>query len=451
MKKQLTAFLLAFALMAGLAAPAYAVMTEQDMAVQYLTQEGIYKGDQNGNLHLESGLTRAELAVILTRIRGDEAKVLAAKAEYTTLCYFIDVPEWAKPYVGYCADSLLMNGYSLFDFGPGDTVTPQAACTVILRHLGYKETDWSYLTACTKAVAVGIAPEQGLGGTSISRGDFAVIIYRAVTGSTQPQGEQANTPITEKVLDGGDWAREDFSQAANPAVFDSIYTRAAYNAIRQSMVDRDTIIAGNNADGFNPSYRYAYTTASAETRAAVKLLLPSVDVEIQYNTGAEPSIAGLYKYPDYFIIQAQTAASLSSAKEATEEILHQSESMSDAEKIRYFNDMICDRMEFDASKSAGINTVFTSDTQVKGACTSYAGAFLYLCDRAGIPCTTIGGENHTWNTVYVDGSWLHVDVQLNDGSPTRSAMLLSETSRKTDRNPAETNFVRELLVPGSTK
>jgi len=38
-------------------------------------------------------------------------------------------------------------------------------------------------------------------------------------------------------IDGSSYAREDFSQKASPDIFNEIYTRDAYNAIRQSIVD----------------------------------------------------------------------------------------------------------------------------------------------------------------------------------------------------------------------
>ena len=104
----------------GLAAEA----DERTRATDYVAAHKIFVGDGNGNLNLESGLTRAELAVLFVRLRGDEDKVNANIKNYTLDCYFTDVPAWAKPYVGYCAGEGLMVGYSLFKFGPGDPVTP---------------------------------------------------------------------------------------------------------------------------------------------------------------------------------------------------------------------------------------------------------------------------------------------------------------------------------------
>ena len=42
-------------------------------------------------------------------------------------------------------------------------------------------------------------------------------------------------------------------EQANPAIFDDVYTREAYNAFRQTIVDRDEIVKGTNEDGYNPN------------------------------------------------------------------------------------------------------------------------------------------------------------------------------------------------------
>lgn len=62
----------------------------------------------------------------------------------------------------------------------------------------------------------------------------------------------------ENVADGKEYAKEDYSKDANPLIFDDTYTRSAYNALRQSVIDRDTIIAGNDDAGYNANYQYAH-------------------------------------------------------------------------------------------------------------------------------------------------------------------------------------------------
>ena len=53
--------------------------------------------------------------------------------------------------------------------------------------------------------------------------------------------------------------------------------------------------------------------------------------------------------------------------------------------------------------------------------------------------------------VYADGEWLHVDVSLND-LPAGNTLLLEQAAlNRIDVAPEATEFLKELLVPGSTK
>ena len=59
------------------------------------------------------------------------------------------------------------------------------------------------------------------------------------------------------------WSREDFSQAANPAVFTEVFDRDLYNAIRQTLVDESKEDKGV----------YAYTMVSQEDYGEVANLV----------------------------------------------------------------------------------------------------------------------------------------------------------------------------------
>lgn len=276
------------------------------------------------------------------------------------------------------------------------------------------------------------------------------------TAQTKPDGSGAfsTVPFTSKALTGDDRAREDFSQQANPAIFTDTLTRAAYNAARQTIVDRDAILAGNNADGFNPCYAYAYTTATAETRSEVNHVLSAIGSYYWYSTTAEPYLQFYYNYPDYFIVKPEVSETTIAAEVYAAPILQQAAVLaSDADKVRLFNDFLCDRMTFDRKASAPMTDIFNErGPVVKGKCTTFAYAFQFLCDRAGIPCLNVSSHGHAWNMVYVDGQWLHVDVSLNTQTKSRASLLLSPDSRgEADAYPEITQFAQELLVPGSTK
>ena len=194
--KRILNLMLCAILALSLAVPTLATgkQTEQETAAAWLKENGIMTGDQSGNMNLTSGLTRAELAVVLTRLSDQTGDISRNAAYYRTICRFTDVPEWAMPYAGYCAQKQLMSGYGNKLFGPNDPVTPVAACTVMLRYLDYPDGQWSYSTACDKAIELGLLPAGAAAGTSITRGNVAILIYRAMTGnrldltSAAPQG-----------------------------------------------------------------------------------------------------------------------------------------------------------------------------------------------------------------------------------------------------------------------
>jgi uncharacterized protein YkwD len=163
--------------------------SESESAAMYLAERGIFEGDENGDLNLGKSLTRAELAVILTRLEFtaeapgglDEwrdwgmAHFSDPENRYNT---FTDLPDWALPYIEYCYERGLMKGVGDDRFDPQGKVTPKAACAVILRYCGIPENDWNYDTSVAKAQTLGIAPSDGTNGGELLRGTMAVIIRR---------------------------------------------------------------------------------------------------------------------------------------------------------------------------------------------------------------------------------------------------------------------------------
>ena len=65
-----------------------------------------------------------------------------------------------------------------------------------------------------------------------------------------PQDTPEETPVVtpDIFIDGSSCSRDDFSASANQAVFNDIYTKEAYNTMRQTVADTKAIVAGNNAD-----------------------------------------------------------------------------------------------------------------------------------------------------------------------------------------------------------
>lgn len=178
-QRNLASLLLAGAMTAALlTGPAQAAESPspQEIAATRLQAEGLMNGDEHGDLHLDKGLTRAELACLISPIVLNPEHVAWERDYYAKLCAtnFSDVPEWAQVAVGVCASMGVVAGYGDGRFGSDDPVSPQMACTIMLRYL--ERDGWTYVTACGKAVELGLAQAETLEGETITRGDMALLL-----------------------------------------------------------------------------------------------------------------------------------------------------------------------------------------------------------------------------------------------------------------------------------
>ena len=108
MKKWVSLFL-AFAMLFALSLPVFAAESEAQEAAQTLHELGLFKGTGTNAagkpvFDLNRAPTRAEAVTMLARLLGKEDEALAG--DWNTP--FIDVADWAKPYVGLrrCSISL---------------------------------------------------------------------------------------------------------------------------------------------------------------------------------------------------------------------------------------------------------------------------------------------------------------------------------------------------------
>ena len=446
--KQLTLVGLCLVVSLSMSAPAFAAEqpAEIEAAGQYLHDQGIYLGDSSSNLMLDKGLTRAEMAAVLTRLHG-EGEV--NPDHYSWACYFTDVPDWAKSYVGYCVANLLVSGYDASRYGPNDMVTPAMASTVVLRCCGYGDGEgsaWTYGTASQYAASLGLISQSTAQASIITRGEMAVLISRAwkqeegVPGKPAPQPEGSGT-MQEYTISVTHWSREDFSQDANPDVFTATYDRALYNTIRQTLVDGTSVTAP------------AYTMVGNNRYSDVKNLLTRMEGVMRYEHYVPENFSDYWQYLDYFAVSATMPENYQAPLDFIQPVIAKAVKMdTDSEKVEYLNDYLCTLLTYENSKTAGITDTFAQHTgELQAACGSYARAFKFLCGAADIPCFTISTSSHTWNMVYVDGQWLHVDVSLNDLTSSHSMLLRETYPNHPDRAPEQTAFLKELLVPNSTK
>lgn len=274
---------------------------------------------------------------------------------------------------------------------------------------------------------------------SLNRLTAALACTALIVGLTLPAraAEAQPGPYT---ISAEQWSREDFSQQADPDVFTVTYDRALYNAIRQAIVD-------------GTSDTPAYTmVAKGDEYSAVKNLLGRLECVVRYEYYVPENFTNYWQYLDYFAVSAEMPENYQAPFDFIQPTIQATDGMTDRQKVEYLNDYLCTLLAYKKGKTAGVTRTFSQHSgELQAACGSYARAFKFLCGAAGIPCFTISTDNHTWNMVYADGQWLHVDVSANDLYH-RPHILLAETVKgRTDRAPEQTAFIKELLVPGSTK
>ncbi|MDD6188917.1 MAG: S-layer homology domain-containing protein [Clostridiales bacterium] len=111
---------------------------------------------------------------MLVRLLGKEEA--AQKGAWTTP--FTDVPNWAKPYVGYAYANGLTEGISNTLFGSQELVTVSQYLTFVLRALGYEsDRDFKWDTAWELSDKIGLTEGEYTGEGEFLRGDLAIISY----------------------------------------------------------------------------------------------------------------------------------------------------------------------------------------------------------------------------------------------------------------------------------
>ena len=274
-----------------------------------------------------------------------------------------------------------------------------------------------------------------------SRKIVSLLLTGAMTAALLAVPAQAAEAPQPYTIQATHWSREDFSQEASPEVFTGVYSRELYNAIRQTMVD--------GTSGTAP----AYTQVSKEDYSSVKKLIGRMEGILRYEHHVPQGFTDYWQYLDYFAVSAEMPENYQAPLDFIQSALdHAGTLATDRERVEAFNDYIRTLLAYQKGKTAGITQTFAPHTgELKAACGSYARAMKFLCAAADIPCFTVSSKTHTWNLVYVDGQWLHVDVSANDLSGRNGVLLVESYQTGKDQAPEATAFLKELFVPGSTK
>ena len=104
-------------------------------------------------------------------------------------------------------------------------------------------------------------------------------------------------------------------------------------------------------------------------------------------------------------------------RQAQEELskLENRESLSHREVAEYIYDLLGTNVTYETDIE-GEEYLYTAICEGRTNCDGYTNAFALMCALSGIPCIEInsdtpeGEEGHTWNAVYLEDRWVHVDA-----------------------------------------
>lgn len=101
------------------------------------------------------------------------------------------------------------------------------------------------------------------------------------------------------------------------------------------------------------------------------------------------------------------------------------DNMTNREKIKVIHDYIISHTKYDQQKADDVTnntntSLYLSHTaygplfQGYGICSGYTDAMALFLNKMHIPNYKISSETHIWNLVYVDGTWLNLDLTFDD-------------------------------------
>ena len=194
MKKTLLSLFCALALVTGLLPSAAALEGEALRAADTLASLGlIQSAEAAADYRLDDPVSRAQAAMLLVRLAGDEA---AAKS--ANVVRYRDTDPWSAPYVAWAAKEGWVTGVSDLAFYPNRTVTANAWCAMLLRMLGYsdQEGDFSVEDAAAFAQRIGLI-SRSLSGP-LTRGEVFETMAEALA---FPRSE--NESVLEHLVSAG--------------------------------------------------------------------------------------------------------------------------------------------------------------------------------------------------------------------------------------------------------
>lgn len=268
MKKRFISLCLTLALTAAPAGAAFSDISSGSLqqTASILGSLGIMQGTGNNRFEPNRPLTRAEFCKLAVTAMGiDDA------SPYASYTIFPDVhaSHWAARYVNAALrhpdfkDNYIIRGYADGTFGPDRQLTYGEVCTMLLRMLGYKESDIGpFWPADYIAQANALGLTQGVSikdaKTPVTRADAATMLLNTLGTSTRSD-RQEGSPLISRVSSSTvencillETSETDSSLAADEALFyenGTLSARKTAGKLDRSLIGvYGTLVIGKKGD-----------------------------------------------------------------------------------------------------------------------------------------------------------------------------------------------------------
>lgn len=268
MKKRFISLCLTLALTAAPAGAAFSDISSGSLqqTASILGSLGIMQGTGNNRFEPNRPLTRAEFCKLAVTAMGiDDA------SPYASYTIFPDVhaSHWAARYVNAALrhpdfkDNYIIRGYADGTFGPDRQLTYGEVCTMLLRMLGYKESDIGpFWPADYIAQANALGLTQGISikdaKTPVTRADAATMLLNTLGTATHSDGQEGS-PLISRVSSSTvencillETSETDSSLAADEALFyenGTLSARKTAGKLDRSLIGiYGTLVIGKKGD-----------------------------------------------------------------------------------------------------------------------------------------------------------------------------------------------------------
>lgn len=268
MKKRFISLCLTLPLTAAPAGAAFSDISSGSLqqTASILGSLGIMQGTGNNRFEPNRPLTRAEFCKLAVTAMGiDDA------SPYASYTIFPDVhaSHWAARYVNAALrhpdfkDNYIIRGYADGTFGPDRQLTYGEVCTMLLRMLGYKESDIGpFWPADYIAQANALGLTQGVSikdaKTPVTRADAATMLLNTLGTSTRSDGQEGS-PLISRVSSSTvencillETSETDSSLAADEALFyenGTLSARKTAGKLDRSLIGvYGTLVIGKKGD-----------------------------------------------------------------------------------------------------------------------------------------------------------------------------------------------------------